>query len=275
MEWRERFDTLLDSIQVDVGRRGLAPLFAATRGDLLSACQELIQQPAGTVGLLTGFFIPGADRPETDGPPGAIFLARALHALNIPCALISDPFCRPALLAGLQECGLTIPIHDLPEVQSLGRWIVIERVGPAHDGRCYTMRGLDITERMQPVEAFVRAARSIGIGDGGNEIGMGKLPRDLIATHIRHGEKIACRVPTDHLIVAGISNWGAWALGVGMCLLRGVRPPLDEALEQRILQRMIDEGGLIDGVTGRSSLGVDGLAWNEYIRPFQEMSRIT
>jgi len=53
------------------------------------------------------------------------------------------------------------------------------------------------------------AITTIGIGDGGNEIGMGKIPWDTIRRNIPNGGLIACRVPVDHLIVAGVSNWGA------------------------------------------------------------------
>src|SRR5262245_33498752 len=171
----ERIEALRPLVQVDVGKRGLAELFAATPAELAFACLDFAFV-RGPVGIVTGFFIPGADRPETDGPPGAVFLARALTACGIQAALISDPFCHAALAAGLEECGLKVPIHDLPDVPRFSHLIAIERVGAAHDGRCYTMRGLDITDRMQDVEPLFRSARTIGIGDGGNEIGMGKRP---------------------------------------------------------------------------------------------------
>ena len=41
----------------------------------------------------------------------------------------------------------------------------------------------------------------------------------------KNGDLIHCRVPTDHLIVAGVSNWGAYALAAGIYVLRGVKPP--------------------------------------------------
>ena len=44
------------------------------------------------------------------------------------------------------------------------------------------------------------------LGDGGNEIGMGKIPHETIVKNIPNGDLIHCRVPTDHLIVAGVSN---------------------------------------------------------------------
>ena len=38
---------------------------------------------------------------------------------------------------------------------------------------------------------------------------MGKIPHETIVKNIPNGDLIHCRVPTDHLIVAGVSNWGA------------------------------------------------------------------
>src|SRR5262249_41512170 len=118
---------------------------------------------------------------------------------------------------------------------------------------------------------------TIGIGDGGNEIGMGKIAWDTIHRNIPNGGLIACRVPTDFLIVAGVSNWGAYALAAGVALLRGVKLPaelFDPERERAILQAMVDAGPLVDGVTGKQTATVDGLSWEDYIRPLQEIGRI-
>jgi hypothetical protein len=50
--------------------------------------------------------------------------------------------------------------------------------------------------------------RSVGIGDGGNEVGMGKILDTILQSSIPNASSIACIVPTDHLIVASVSNWG-------------------------------------------------------------------
>ena len=147
--------------------------------------------------------------------------------------LATDSFCVPALQAGLKECGLLdqVPLVTLPtpaEAQAMSddeycrlldnppptHLLAIERVGPSHsDNRCHTMRGRDISDLMSPAHRLFETAKhrgitTIGVGDGGNEIGMGKIPRAIIAANIPNGDLIACRVPTDQLIVAGVSNWG-------------------------------------------------------------------
>ena len=50
--------------------------------------------------------------------------------------------------------------------------------------------------------------RTIGIGDGGNEVGMGKIYDRVTSSAIPNAKEIACVVPSDHIIVASVSNWG-------------------------------------------------------------------
>jgi hypothetical protein len=162
--------------------------------------------------------------------------------------------------------------------------IVVERSGPAADGRCYTMRGRDITDFMCPAHLLVDYTRThfpnvetIGIGDGGNEIGMGKVPHETVVKNIPNGDLVHCLVPTDHLIVAGVSNWGAYALAAGVYVLRGRKPPadlFDPDRERAILEVMVREGPLVDGVTGQQTATVDGLTWDEYARPLVRIREI-
>jgi hypothetical protein len=146
------------------------------------------------------------------------------------------------------------------------------------------MRGRDITAETAPAHhLFEGAARrgppltTIGIGDGGNEIGMGKIPRDTIHRNVPDGALIACRVPTDHLIVAGVSNWGAYALAAGVRYLRGVPhdPALfDPARERGLLELMVERGPLVDGPSGKRQATVDGLGFEEYARPLVRLGEI-
>jgi hypothetical protein len=144
------------------------------------------------------------------------------------------------------------------------------------------MRGRDITTFTNPAhllfeDAAQRRLPTIGIGDGGNEIGMGKIPAEVLERNIPGGARIACRVPTDHLIVAGTSNWGAYGLAAGVRLLRGASHDgklFDPAREQELLRLMVEQGPLVDGVLARPSATVDGLTWERYARVLQELDRI-
>jgi hypothetical protein len=146
------------------------------------------------------------------------------------------------------------------------------------------MRGRDITEFTGPAHLLFEHAgtlaplvTTIGIGDGGNEIGMGKIPWSTIRKNIPNGGLIACRVPTDHLIVAGVSNWGAYALAAGVAVLRG-NPLRDELFdverEREILRAMVEKGPLVDGVTAKPTVSVDGLSFEEYARPLRELAKL-
>jgi hypothetical protein len=107
---------------------------------------------------------------------------------------------------------------------------------------------------------------TIGIGDGGNEIGMGTVGWEVIHRNIPQGGRIACRVATNHTIVAGVSNWGAWALAGLWRKLAGAPPLPDSEEEFQLLELMGKEGPLVDGVTGRRLPTVDGLAWYHHAR---------
>ncbi|HMC66381.1 MAG TPA: glutamate cyclase domain-containing protein, partial [Gemmataceae bacterium] len=299
-------------------------LISACFADFHGACHNLAKTANLSVAVVTGFYIPHAQPPcgETDGPLGALFLARALVPLGIEVLLVTDAFCLPALEAGITAAGLRkrVPLIPLPspgrgEILSRHEYwdafaeragpithlIALERVGPSHTAdslqaqpgttpatiadflgeipadhhdRCHTMRGRDITANMSPahylfevaVEAHPRIA-TIGIGDGGNEIGMGKIPWATIRRNIPNGGMVACRVPTDHLIVCGVSNWGAYGLAAGVRLLRGHEPDpglFDVKRERDFLEHMVKQGPLVDGVTGRPDVSVDGLPFERY-----------
>ena len=228
---------LRDLIQVDIGNRGLARdptdnLIASCPDDFALTCRSIVDHPRPRVGIVTGFMIPSVEPPtgETDGPLGALFLARVLDDLNLPTALISDRSGIAALSAGLKNTNRTTVLVEVGmqanptelqrETGPLSHLIALERSGPSRaTGRNQTMRGTDITELTAPTHQLFEEPHdyvTIGIGDGGNEIGMGKVPYETICKNIPGGEETACRVATDYLIVAGVSNWGAYALAAGV-----------------------------------------------------------
>jgi hypothetical protein len=302
-------DRMREVVQTDVGQRGLRSdpkrnLVTETAGDFRAACASLAGANSPGLTIVTGFLIPTAEPPagETDGPLGAVFLARALLPLGFRVAIASDPFCVPALNAGLTACAFNeqVKVISLPSpamarkmtpdeysrqfLKATGdlkmtHLLAIERVGPSHGraqvppehrDRCHTMRGRDITDAMSPAHWLFEAelgAKTIGIGDGGNEIGMGKIPWEVIDANIPQGGLVACRVATNHLVVAGVSNWGGYALAAGVYALRGVRPDprlFDVDEERRILTVMVEQGQLVDGVLAKPSVTVDGLTWEQY-----------
>jgi hypothetical protein len=263
-------------VQVDVGRHVTA-LFEAARGGLWGAASALTAARSARVGLITGFYVPQGSPPaaETDGPVGSALVAKGLAEIGIPCRLATDEPCRSACAAALAGAGAAgVPVDAADIAATIAAWrragithaISIERCGRSADGAPRNMRGFDISSYTVPLDELFAAGpwETIAIGDGGNEIGMGSLSPELIARHVDHGETIACVTPARHLIVAGVSNWGAYAL---LGALAALRPDwrerllacLDERLDQAILEATVNNGPAVDGVSRLRTMTVDNL----------------
>jgi hypothetical protein len=311
----------------------------------LAAAARSLAAGAGHVGIVTGFVALGAEPPtaETDGPPGALFLARVLLELGRTVTLIADKYVAPLLVAGcdhwrldrslITEFPWQDPWPDSPARETgepprharadawvreflasgagarLTHLIAVERPGPSHTVEslalqprngpppvdrfareipperrnvCHNMRGESIdsytakTHRLFEAVAANPAVTTIGIGDGGNEIGMGRYPWEQLAERIPGGRGglIACRIATDYTLTGGASNWAAYALAMAICLLRrrvDILRPLDLAAERRLLDELVFQGGAADGVTGRRAATVDGLPPDLYFNGLGEL----
>lgn len=225
-----------------------------------------ILEGAGKVLLVTGFFVPSASSPETDGPPGAAVLARALERMGKDAATATDVPNLQALAACCKVLGIEAP----RSVSSPGDLLVgdpdalvfVERLGAAADGRYYNMRGEDITARTAPLDrAAVLAAEKgipvVAVGDGGNEAGMGCLKGEL--------EKLLpsftgclCDVKADVAVPVDVSNWGAYALA-GMLSVRAGRWLGHEPEEERAMLGAMVASGAVDGVSCQKSASADGM----------------
>lgn len=254
----------------DPGARGIA-LFRP-HGALGPAARALLG--ARRVAITTGF--PRGEVGETDGPPGAHALGLALVATGSQIVHVTDARNAP-LLTALDAGPLVVP--DLPSCDPGNRaraerllaeldashLVSIERPGRAADGTYRNMRGLDISPRTSALDEPFLLAREPGpwrrttvcVGDGGNEVGMGNVAAK-VAEHVDHGAAIACVVGCDHLVVAGVSNWGAYGLVAALSLFTGRDLlPTPEAARRHVEQ--IVAAGSVDGVTGRAEVTVDGL----------------
>jgi len=273
----DRIETL---IHRDVGR-GMDSVFQATRGGLSGACSALATSSAPRIGLITGFFVPNGDPPsaETDGPAGAALLALGFVRAGLSCRLATDTVCQSACRAALDAVGAgEVPIDavapggtvdaliDLWRGDGIDWTIAIERCGPAADGHPRNMRGADVSAHAAPLDRLFSAGpwKTIAIGDGGNEIGMGHVARSLIARHVPLGDMIGCVVPANFLIAAGVSHWGAYALLAGLAVLRpewseAMLSGLDPALDQAVIEAIVRDGPGVDGVSLRREATIDAV----------------
>jgi len=179
------------------------------------------------------------------------------------------------------------PSHTLTSLtQQYGQQVApfgefVKTVDAADWNRSYNMRGQELSAFTAPAhrlfETMPSHVATIGIADGGNEIGMGKLPWDVIAGNIQLGGKIACRVPTQRLIVSGVSNWGAYALAAGTAWLKQhdeLSKLFDADREAQLWEATLEKEPLVDGVTAENILTVDGLAWDVYRQPMAAMQEL-
>ncbi|MGB3390063.1 MAG: glutamate cyclase domain-containing protein [Pseudaminobacter sp.] len=235
---------------------------------------------------------------ESDGPVGAAALARALHRATgaIPVILIEEQLI-PAMRAILQAAGLRVqsvdecrtasdyraPVHagailPLPvdseqakaSADSFFRQytptsvISIEKGGQNSRGQISTSLGADTTDSHGKADYYMHAARAagiptIGIGDGGNELGMGAIQAD-IRRLLRHGDQFAPAFEVDVLVAVAVSNWGAYGIAACIAALSHNVEHFHDARVEEAMLRAAAGAGLIDGITGWVEPSVDGIS---------------
>jgi hypothetical protein len=279
------------------GARDVSGFAAAVPGQFGRLVRDLDRRArhGERIGFVTGAYMAWAQPPaaETDGPVGVAVLARALADLGADPVVLTDEPCEDVTRAALDAVGLTSRLSVVP-VTATGaqvaervgvlrptRLIAVERLGPAVDGRVRTMRGVDITGMTAPLHAAfaVPGVRTAAIGDGGNEIGMGNVPVDLIAAAVDLADVIACRVRVDDLVPAGASNWGCYGVLAGLAAVAEDGPGrllrlLDPAVDEAVLAACASAGG-IDGVRGCAAPSVDGVptaAYRELLLTLAELA---
>ena len=235
---------------------------------------------------------------EMDGPPGAIALARTLALTHraVP-VLLTDPGQSSMLSKAAESLGFyTLPVDDvrrqakaMPHTSSIAVMeipddaakarifseklidgldpravITIEKCGVNENGIFHnTNRKTNNAPGKAYAEELVKACMakgvlSIGIGDGGNEIGFGVIKSDLVAAFPEMG---VCNCPckgsfiaeqtVDCLITAAVSNWGAYALAAYIAMATG-KPYAGHSPGR--------EARLIDGTARAGYMHSDGLA---------------
>ena len=255
--------------QMQRARSALTPAYC------LRAARHL-RDLSGTVLIGTGF--PVVDTFETDGPVGAIALYQSLEELGaepvIACGpplsgAISGDYRTLELVARSLEEATRDAIAALRRLQPEAI-VSIECPGLARDGHYYNMRGENITSRCAFFDPYITHAEcpTIAIGDGGNEIGMGN-----IAAAIAELDITAAITGCDELLVADVSNWGAYGLIALLAAWDGRdllarRSPLD-------ILGYLSARGSVDGVTRENTLTEDGLSAAEGIGLIRQLRRLT
>jgi hypothetical protein len=260
--------------------------------------------PGSTVVILTGLIIPG-HHPfgETDGPLGAAVLARALAmGLSARVIVAIEPELTAMMSALLRTAELQVldvdalasedgrhrvvaavvaQSRDRSEaLQQAVQWIdrfdvrvavAIEKAGANARGIYHMVGGADFSATVSKGEAlFAEATRRgilcLGIGDRGNELGMGPIA-EVTRELLPYGKRCRCpceggvadQTAADLAVTATVSNWGAYGVVACLAALRERSDLLHTAaLERSLLDRAVQVGG-VDGMCGRPIPAADGM----------------
>ncbi|XP_022085975.1 D-glutamate cyclase, mitochondrial-like isoform X5 [Acanthaster planci] len=214
-------------------------------------------------------------------------IAENLDVLVRPISVVQFP---PEGEEDSLETAKKFLLNDGSNTPRYDHLLAIERSGKAEDGGYYTMKAIDVGRLVGGIDWLFLAAADLpkvhtsGIGDGGNELRMGKV-RDMVHLDIPQGPTITCSVASDFLLTAGVSNWGGYAVAVGLYLVsvcpiherykrRAVGfPPSDED-RQRFRSELpsVDREREMLGIlisheffdmTGTDVLHVDGLSFED------------
>jgi len=269
----------------DAGGRGIGNI--KLQGDYKNALEDL--QKSKRVMILTGFVIRAAGVGETDGPLGTLSIGRALEKLGKEVLFVTDKYSFKLLEEGKKELGIkgnvvevpyentTLFCRDIFEEFQPDHFLAIERPGKAANGSYHSMRGEDLSDLIPGTDvlmltALEKGVKTTAVGDGGNELGMGKV-KDKIIEFVNHGELIAAEIAADNLILAGVSNWGGHGLSAGLSILEKRDLLYELEVEKKVLEVIVSAGS-VDGCTREQVATVDGLSLEKNLSIIEEMKKV-
>ncbi len=303
---KEAVNEKIARIEAIIGRkvkRDIGQMTEWAKGNLARAAESIAATPRAHVGIVTGFYIKHAEppSPETDGLNGMAHLAAGLANAGIEVTVITDAPCAKAVWAVVDALPVPVnleiasvaesSVHRLRKHLETGdrpmtHLVAIERVSPGSDGKPHREHGWDMSRETAPLHLLFDAKAkvpwyTIGIGDGGNEIGMGSLPKEIIETQIPNGQLIAATTAVDSLIVAGVSNWGGYGLlAATACIKPELRGALlhyfNREMDHRYLQAAVETGQAVDDSRvdhpGRPQMSVDRIPWEQHAAVLEEIA---
>lgn len=245
---------------------------------------ELLRRPAGRVVIFTGLVIPGyMPHGETDGPLGAVVLARALRAVGHRTSIVTEPEIVP-VVRGVAEALRMEPVDVVSSstiataedaeqfAREMDIGIAIEKLGENSAGVKHTVGGNAVLYGDLWCETVLAEIRrnggyTIGIGDNGNEIGYGKIA-PAIRPLVPRGEVCRCPCgagivatqPTDILIPCAVSNYGGYGITAALACLNeqpGLCVTADEV--DAMLHRALELGCVNGGLEESGFVGDDGV----------------
>ncbi len=247
---------------------------------------------------------------ENDGPSGAAVVARALVlARNVTCVMLCEETLLPAIQSTCQAAGLFPVTLEQAQIakadKSLSTIVMLpyatddeggqiqaetllaeldpdllfstERVGRNEFGVYHSMRGIDYGMGRARVDflfdlALERGIPVVAVGDGGNEIGMGKVA-DHVKARVPYGDTCQCGcgggigavTSCDVLVTAACSNWGCTAIVAAIAARAGNATLLHTPEREALLLDTMVANGLINSTHGIVDDNVDGFPRQSHI----------
>jgi predicted nucleic acid-binding Zn ribbon protein len=270
----------IEDIILQHDKRGISKLSPFLPKDFCGKAANTILNNKGTVFITTGFYILKANAPETDGPLGAIAIGNALEKLGYNVFYVADFFSFQLFIDIIEsEKVIIFPICSDKESEVYAKklikkfspslMITVERCGATAKWKYLNMKGVDISDYNAKVDhLFYNHNNTIGIGDGGNEIGMGNLCNEI--KNIPELPNEPCTTKVSNLIISSVSNWGAYGLVAALAQKTGIDllPTIEE--ERNLLEKIVINGA-VDGITRETKAMVDGFEVEEYLEILSEL----
>jgi hypothetical protein len=268
-----------------------ARLFEAARSvhdaPMVETAARILDRGPGTVGIVTGAQVPDhMPLGENDGPLGSVILAKSLHQIGHKVIFYTDAAAAEPIEALLRWLKLDLPVERLSigdeaaqrEIaHTLDMAVAVERLGGNPKGILYGATGVSRSDFRCNTDTLFRTLAelnksTIGIADGGNEIGCGKIHHIISDTlsELNYRDRTPCGggifsvVPTDCLVIATTSNLGCAGVTAALALMRKeLELCHDAGLERRLIAKGA-EIGLTDGGSGKVTEAVDGVAADDH-----------
>jgi hypothetical protein len=247
--------------------------------------------------VTTGWRAPYRPPGESDGPLGAVVLARAIaKACEATPVLLAEeeiaqslvPLCK---VAGLNVLDLesakafpsTVHIRSIPIGENESKKAIesifpelnpscvisVERPGRNEMGVHHYTRGVSCSEGIAYLDYFLeeawrRKVLTIGIGDLGNELGLGKI-KETVGKYIKYGSKCLCPCgggiaasdPAEVTVFSTVSNWGAYGIAAALAVLKEDLDVFHTGDIERQMLRTCIVHGVVDGALNIPSYTVD------------------
>mgnify|MGYP001236859835 CR=1 FL=1 len=279
----------------------IRPLYEFARGEnpiTYDISQEILGMKNAKVAMLTGIIVDGyLPAGEVDGPIGAAVLGRAMSLLGHEVDIMMEGDMGDVANRLIDTLGFEANfVHTTDRSpQDLMTWadhydvaVTVEKIGRNSKGIRHSVMGSPLAQSGDDyIDDFIVAMTekgklTIGIGDGGNEIGFGKI-YDKVQEIVLFGADCGCpcgggiatTTATKHLFSAAVSNFGAYAVAAALALGSNNRELMvDGSTVKTLIEGTVALGCLDGGTVDPSFIGDDGIPIDAVMRVVDQLGSI-